>query len=196
MPISALLGINFTLDTFRRLLLLHGQLLGVVDARVMLIVERRLPVLELIEATRTLVRYYLVECTAGLRRRRRKCLLLELAISLARLFLNIFTILCRLALGHNRLRIGLNTHDGFVDLIVRAGRRRGLGLDGAGTVLASASLRSLLLLAIVNLLARIVAIHEGRQWVDLFLLAVRLLHFWLSLRCLHSCGAVVFWLGS
>jgi len=158
----------------------------------MLVIERRLPVLELIEAAGALVLYYLVERAADLRPGRRKCLLLELAISLPRLFLTIINILCRFTLDHDRLRISLNTHDGFVDLIIGVSCYSSLRLDGAATVLAR--LRSLLL-AIINL-ALIAAIHEGSQWVDLFLLDNSLLHFRLSLRCLHGCGTNVFWLGS
>jgi hypothetical protein len=50
-----------------------------------------------------------------------------------------------------------------------------------------------LLLAIL-VLARIIAIHEGSQWIDLFFLAVRLR--WLGLGRLRGCGATVFRLAS
>lgn len=154
----------------------------------MLIVVRRVPILELIEAASSLFLYDLFERIAGLRSPR-KCLLLELAISLAWLFLPIITIRRHLALGHHHgLRVCLNTHNGLVDFVkvVRLCYRLGLSHANAASL---ASLRSLLLAIII--LARIVAIHKCSQWVDLFLLSVHL-----SFRCLDSGVAIVFWLAN
>ena len=160
----------------------------------MLIVVGCVPILELVVAAGTLLLDDFIERIAGLSSLR-KCLLLQLAISLARLF-SIIAVFARglshrLALGHHGLCVGLYAHDGLVDFVKVVRLRLCLGQAEAAGGLAS-TLRSLLLAILV--LARIIAIHEGSQWVDLLFLAICLLR--LGLRCLRGASTIVFGLAS